>query len=157
VAKIGTWKPLHLISNVSASKSLVFKPVGLAAAKGIVSNTYIKDPESSQYTNDAAMKQYKAQLKKYAPRLDPNEPFNVYGWAVAETMVRTLQQAGKDLTRDDVMKAARSLDLNIGLLLPGIKIKTSETDGYPIQSVAIQKFDGQNWKVLGGIFNSQEQ
>jgi branched-chain amino acid transport system substrate-binding protein len=156
VAKIG-WKPLHLISNVSASKNLVFKPVGLAAAKGIVSNTYIKDPESSQYANDAAMKSYKAGLKKYAPHLDPNEPFNVYGWAVAETMVKTLQNAGKDLTRDGVMKAARSLDTPLGLLLPGIKLKTSSTDGYPIQSVQVQRFDGQNWKILGGVFNSQEQ
>ena len=90
------WKPLHLLSNVSASKNLVFKPVGLAAAKGIVSNTYLKDPESPQYANDAAMKDYKAQLKKFAPRLNPDEPFNVYGWAAAETMVKTLQKAGKD-------------------------------------------------------------
>ena len=157
VAKIGKWKPLHLISNVSASKSLVFKPVGLAAAKGIVSNTYIKDPESPQYANDAAMRDYKAQLKKYAPRLNPDEPFNVYGWAVAQTMVDTLKKAGKDLTRDNVMKAARSLDENIGLLLPGVKLKTSDSDGFPIQSVQIQKFDGQNWKTAGDLFTQAEQ
>jgi branched-chain amino acid transport system substrate-binding protein len=151
VAKIGKWKPMHLISNVSASKSLVFKPVGLAAAKGIVSNTYIKDPDGSQWANDAAMKDYKAQLKKYAPRLNPDEPFNVYGWAVAETMVKTLQKAGKDLTRENVMEAARSLDENVGLLLPGVKVKTSESDGFPIQSVQIQRFDGQDWKTVGDI------
>jgi branched-chain amino acid transport system substrate-binding protein len=157
VAKIGSWKPLHMISNVSASKNLVFKPVGLAAAKGIVSNTYVKDPESSQFATDAAMKSYKSQLKKYAPRLNPDEPFNVYGWAVAETMVKTLQQAGKDLTRDNVMKAARNLDTSVGLLLPQVKLKTSASDGYPLQSVQVQRFDGQNWKVLGGVFNSTEQ
>jgi branched-chain amino acid transport system substrate-binding protein len=157
VAKIGKWKPLHLISNVSASKSLVFKPVGLASAKGIVSNTYIKDPESPQYASDAAMKDYKAQLKKYAPRLNPDEPFNVYGWAVAETMVDTLKKAGKDLTRDNVMKAARSLDTNVGLLLPGVKVKTSDSDGFPIQSVQIQRFDGQTWKTVGDLDTDAEQ
>ena len=156
VAKIGKWKPLHMISNVSASKSLVFKPVGLAAAKGIVSNTYIKDPESPQYTSDAAMRDYKAQLKKYAPRLNPDEPFNVYGWAVAQTMVDTLKKAGKDLSRDNVMKAARSLDENIGLLLPGVKLKTSDSDGFPLQSVQIQRFDGQNWKTVGDVFTQGE-
>jgi len=151
VAKIGKWQPLHLISNVSASKSLVFKPVGLAAAKGIVSNTYIKDPDGAQWASDAAMKDYKAQLKKYAPRLNPDEPFNAYGWAVAETMVKTLEKAGKDITRENVMDAARSLDEQIGLLLPGVKLKTSDSDGFPIESVQIQRFDGQNWKTAGDL------
>ena len=40
------WKPLHFMSNVSASKTLVFKPVGLTPAKGIISANYTKDPES---------------------------------------------------------------------------------------------------------------
>ena len=43
------------------------------------------------------------------------------------------------------------------LQLPGIKLKTSASDGFPIQSVQVQRFDGQNWKVLGGLFNSTEQ
>jgi hypothetical protein len=55
------------------------------------------------------------------------------------------------------MKAARSLDTPLGLLLPGIKLKTSSTDGYPLQSVQVERFDGQNWKILGGLFNSSEQ
>jgi len=155
VAKVG-WKPLFLLGNVAASKGLVFKPVGLEAAKGIISNTYLKDPESSQYTNDAGMKEYKAQLKKFAPRLNPDEPFNVYGWAVAETMTKALEQAGKDLTREKLMDAVRNMDQEISLLLPGIRIKTSKDDGYPIQSVQIERFDGQDWKVLGGIFDSNE-
>jgi branched-chain amino acid transport system substrate-binding protein len=156
VAKIGKWKPLHLISNVSASKSLVFKPVGLAAAKGIISNTYLKDPESSEFANDAAMKEYKAQLKKYAPRLNPDEPFNVYGWSVAQTMVKTLEKAGKDLTRENVTDAARNLDEELDLLLPGVKVKTSESDGYPIESVQIERFDGKNWKPIGDVFTESE-
>ena len=155
LTKVG-WKPLFLLGNVAASKGLVFKPVGLESAKGSISNTYLKDPESAQYTNDAGMKEYKANLKKYAPRLNPDEPFNVYGWAVAETMTKALEQAGKDLTREKLMDAVRNMDQEISLLLPGIRIKTSKDDGYPIQSVQIERFDGKDWKVQGGIFDSNE-
>jgi branched-chain amino acid transport system substrate-binding protein len=149
------WKPLHIVSNVSSSKSLVFKPVGLATAKGIVSNAYLKDPDGEQYADDPAMQEYKKLLKQFGPRLDPNEPFNVYGWSVAETMVKTLEKAGKDLTRENVMEAARSLDIELELAIDGIKVQTGDGDGYPIQSIALQRFDGANWEVLGEPVESE--
>jgi len=150
------WKPLHILGNVAASKSLVFKPVGLKAAKGIISNTYLKNPEGPEWANDAGMKEYREQLKKYAPRLNPDEPFNVYGWSVAETLVKTLEKAGDDLTRESVMEAARNLDVELSLALPGIKVKTSDADGYPIESVQIERFDGENWKNVGEVFTEAE-
>jgi branched-chain amino acid transport system substrate-binding protein len=155
VAKSG-WKPLHILNNVASSKTLVLEPVGFEAAQGIVSTAYLKDPEDPQWTDDAAMKEYKAQLKKFAPKLDPNEPFNVFGWAAADTMVKALEQAGDDLTRDKLMDAVRDQNEQIGLLLPGIQIKTGPDDGYPIQSMQIMRFQGENWKLEGEVNNSAE-
>ena len=77
------WKPLHILNNVGASKTLVLTPAGLDNAKGIVSTAYFKDPEDPQWADDPAMKEYKAELKKYAPRANPDDPFNVYGWGAA--------------------------------------------------------------------------
>src|SRR5215208_5396237 len=85
------WKPLHILNNVGASKTLVLTPAGLDNSKGIVSTAYFKDPEDPQWQNDAAMKEYKAGLKKYSPRSNANDPFNVYGWGVAATMVEALK------------------------------------------------------------------
>src|SRR5215217_9570026 len=56
------WRPLHILNNVAASKTLVLKPVGFEAAQGIVSTTYFKDPEDPQWDDDPAMKEYKTQL-----------------------------------------------------------------------------------------------
>jgi branched-chain amino acid transport system substrate-binding protein len=151
------WKPTFLLSNVSASKGLVFKAVGLKAAKGIISDTYLMDPGSPQFDNDPAMQNYKANLKKFAPRLDPDEPFNVYGWVAGETMANALKQAGRNLTRDSLMKAVRNLDTSLPLLLPGVKEKTSPTDGYLMQTVQIERFDGQNWKTIGGLVSNEDQ
>ena len=151
------WKPTFMLSNVSASKGLVFKAVGVKKAKGIISDTYLMDPESPQFADDPAMKDYKANLKRFAPRLDPDEPFNVYGWVAGETMAHALEKAGKDLTRDGLMKAIRSMDTTLPLLLPGVREKTSSTDGYLMQTVQIERFDGQNWKTTGGLVGSEQQ
>jgi branched-chain amino acid transport system substrate-binding protein len=156
VAKLG-WKPLHILNNVAASKTLVLKPVGYPAAQGIVSMTYFKDPADPQWANDPAMKEYKTQLKKFAPRLDPEEPFNAYGWAAAATMVKALQEMGDEPDRDKLMDAVRNMDADIGLLLPGVRIKTGDGDGYPIQSVQMMRFKDQNWQLLGHVIDSSEQ
>jgi branched-chain amino acid transport system substrate-binding protein len=151
------WRPLHILNNVASSKALVLKPVGFDAAQGIVSTAYLKDPEDKQWASDAAMKEYKDNLQKFAPKLDVNEPFNVYGWAAAETMVKALEQAGDKPDRKKLMDAVRNMDENVGMLLPGIKIKTGEGDGYPMQSMQIMRFKGENWKLEGEVFSGNEQ
>jgi len=148
------WKPLKMMSNVSASKALVFEPVGLKPAIGVLAPNYVKDPGSDEWADDAAMKDYKAQLKKYAPRLSADEPFNVYGWSTAHTMVETLKKMGDDLTREKLMETVRDLDLEVPLLLPGIKVKTGEGDGYPIQQVQIQRFNGDHWVQAGDVYDA---
>jgi branched-chain amino acid transport system substrate-binding protein len=151
------WRPLHILNNVSASKTLVIKPVGFEAAQGIVSSTYFKDPEDPQWADDPAMKEYKTQLKKFNPKLNPNEPFNAYGWAAAATMVKALEQAGADLDRDKLLEAVRNMDTEIGLLLPGIRIKTGPDDGYPIQSNQIMRFKDENWQLEGEVIDAGEK
>jgi branched-chain amino acid transport system substrate-binding protein len=148
------WEPLHILNNVGASKSLVLEPAGLENAEGIVSTTYFKDPEDPQWNDDPAMQEYKENLRKYSPKANPNEPYNVYGWAVAQTMVETLK-AMEEPTRESFMEAARNLDIEIPILLPGIRVKTGEGDGYPIQAMQIMRFDGENWKLEGEVISNE--
>ena len=151
------WKPLHILNNVGASKTLVLTPVGLENAKGIVSATYFKDPDSPDWTDDEAMKEYKAGMKKFAPRADPNESFCAYGWAAAGTMVEALKNM-KEPTRDSLMESIRSIDTEIPLLLPGINVKMDgESDGYPIEAMQIMEFDGENWKLQGDVIEASAE
>jgi branched-chain amino acid transport system substrate-binding protein len=54
------------------------------------------------------------------------------------------------------MKQAASLrDLEIPMLLPGIKINTSPTDFYPIQSVRLQRFKGETWELFGDVISNE--
>jgi branched-chain amino acid transport system substrate-binding protein len=148
------WEPLHILNNVGASKTLVLTPAGLDNAKGIVSTAYFKDPEDPQWASDEAMQEYKTALRKYKPRANPNEPFYVYGWAAASTMAEALKQM-KQPTRQALMDAVRGLNVDIPILLPGNRVQTGAGDGYPIEAMQIERFDGQNWKVLGDVVEAK--
>ena len=150
--KLG-WKVLHIINNVSASKLLVLEPAGLDASQGLISTTYFKDPAGPERADDPAMKDYKSAIRKYS-RLNPEDPFGVYGWGAAATLVEALKNM-KEPTREALMDAVRNMELKVPILLPGIEVKTSGTkDAYPIEAMQIQRFEGENWKLEGDVIQA---
>ncbi len=152
-AKLG-WKVLHILNNVSASKALVLAPVGFENAQGIVSTSWLKDPESAEWASDPDVTEYKAALKEYEPKVDPNDPFAAYGWIAASTMVEALKGM-EEPTRDALMESVRNMDLEIPLLLPGVKVQTDGTeDGYPVEAMQIVRFEGENWKYEGEVIQA---
>jgi branched-chain amino acid transport system substrate-binding protein len=150
-AEIG-WKPTHYLNQVSASVGAVLTPAGLSNSVGVISTQYFKDPTDPQWINDPAMNEWREFMKKYFPTGDLNDAFNVYGPLVAQTLVQVLKQAGNDLTRANVMKQAASLDITLPLLLPGVNIKTSTDDFYPIEREQLVRFDGKAWVRFGKIY-----
>ncbi|MDP9189224.1 MAG: ABC transporter substrate-binding protein, partial [Actinomycetota bacterium] len=150
------WKPLHILNNVGASKTLVLTPVGLENGKGIISTQYFKDPEDPQWADDAAMKEYRSALKQYSPKSNPDDPFNMYGWTVAATMTKAIEGM-KEPTRESLMESARNLDIDQGTMLPNNKIQTTPDDGYPIEAMQIMEFDGKNWKLQGDLIEAKAQ
>jgi len=63
-----------------------------------------------------------------------------------------LDQCGDDLARTNAMRQAESLrDLELDVLLPGIKVNTSPTNHYPIQQTRMHMFDGVRWQGFGPI------
>src|ERR1700709_1071265 len=98
------WKPLHIVSNVSASVGSVIKPAGFENAQGILSAAYAKDGADSQWDNDPGMKKFYAFLEKYYPEANKLDGSVVFGYGAAQTMVKVLQMCGNDLTRENVMK-----------------------------------------------------
>ena len=153
-AEIG-WQPVHLLNNVSQSVGSVLQPAGLENAKGIYSSYYLKDQNDPQWKDDAAMKDWRAFMDKYFPDGDKTSSFTVYGYAVAQTLAQVLKQCGDELTRENVMRQAANLNLDIGVLLPGIKISTSPTDFYPIEQMQMQRFNGERWESIGGVMSGE--
>jgi branched-chain amino acid transport system substrate-binding protein len=157
VAEI-SWKPLHVVNNVSASIGGVLKPAGFESAQGIVSAAYLKDATDAQWKNDADMKAWNAFIDKYIPDGDKSDSSYIYGYSVTRTMVQVLRQCGDNLTRENVMRQAASLrNFEPGLLLPGISINTSATNFAPIEQLQLMKFAGQTWHLFGHVMSGQAE
>ena len=154
VTEIG-WKPLHFLNNVSASIGSVMKPAGFENSQGIISSAYLKDTSDPQWKNDAGMKDFDEFLTRYFPegnRIDLNL---MYGYTVAQGLVYVLKNCGDDLTRENIMKQAASIkDLQLGGLLPGIKVNTSATDFAPISQLQLMRFKGEAWERFGDVISS---
>ncbi|MFN5715725.1 MAG: ABC transporter substrate-binding protein, partial [Bradyrhizobium sp.] len=152
-AELG-WKPLQIITNVSASVGSVMQPAGFDNAQGVLSAAYAKDGADPQWANDPNMKKWAEFLDKYMPGADKTDGGYVYGYGAAQTLAKVLEMCGDDLTRANVMKQAASLkDFTPDTLLPGVKINTSATDFAPIAQLQMQRFKGQKWELFGEIIS----
>jgi branched-chain amino acid transport system substrate-binding protein len=103
------------------------------------------------------MKDYLAFMKQYMPEANPSETFHVFGYATAQTFVHVLENCGADVTRENLMKQATSIkDLELSIMLPGIKFNTSPTRYTPMSQEQLMRFDGLNWKPIGEVIDAEK-
>jgi branched-chain amino acid transport system substrate-binding protein len=153
-AEIG-WKPLHFLNSVSSSIGSVMKPAGFENSQEIISSNYLKDTSDPEWKNDPGMKAFDEFLVKYFPEGNRIDSFVMYGYTVAQGLVHVLKASGDNLTRENVMKQAASIkNLEIGSLLPGIKVNTSATDFAPISAVQLHRFKGEAWERFGDVIDA---
>jgi branched-chain amino acid transport system substrate-binding protein len=146
------WKPVHILNSVSNSVGGVLKQAGFDNSKGILSTFYLKDPTDPTWKDDAGLKEWVAFMDKYYPDGDKTSVFPVYAYTVAQGLVSVLKRCGDDLTRANIMKQAASIkDLELPMLLPGIKANTSPTDFFPLKQQQMGRFDGKSWELFGPI------
>jgi branched-chain amino acid transport system substrate-binding protein len=148
------WKPLHLLNNVSSSIGSVMKPAGFENSQNIISSSYLKDTSDPQWKDDAGMKAFDEFLAKYFPEGNRVDANLMYGYTVAQGLVHVLKACGDNLTRENIMKQAASINgLELGGLLPGIKVQTSASDFAPISQLQLEKFKGEKWDLFGEIIS----
>jgi ABC-type branched-subunit amino acid transport system substrate-binding protein len=146
------WKPLHLIAFPASSIGAVLRPAGLEKAVGLISSAVAKDPSDPQWRDDPAVRDYLAWAKRWYPEGDPMDWLNVLGYSSAQLMVHVLEQCGDDLTRENVMRRATDIkDLQLPMMLPGIKVNTSPNDYLPVEQEQLMRFDGERWIRFGDL------
>jgi len=146
------WTPVRYMTDVSQSIASVMKPAGLDKSKGVITAVYGKDPTDARWKDDPGFKEYAAFIEKYMTPHELIDAFAVYGFGLGATMVQVLKQCGADLSRASVMKQAANLkDLELPMLLPGIKINTSPDNFSPIRQEALASFNGASWEQFGEV------
>ena len=155
IAEIG-WKPVHFLNNVATTVGGVMQPAGFENSQGIISADYIKDADDPEWASDPGMKDWHAWMAKYNPQGNLHDRYNVLGYTVSMLLVQVLKQCGDELTRENVMRQAANLhDIELPLLLPGIKVNTSPSDYHPLQQEQMQRFEGQRWVRFGPVLSAE--
>jgi len=148
------WHPQEFVSSVGSSIAGAIRPAGFEAAKGIISAAYQKDPADPQWKDDPAMKAWNLWMDKYNPRVDRSDYYAPYGYNIGFAVVQLLKQCGDDLTRENIMKQASHLDMELPLLLPGIRLKTTPSDLRPIKQMRLVRFNGERYVLFSDVIES---
>jgi branched-chain amino acid transport system substrate-binding protein len=155
VAELG-WKPVHILNNVAGSIGSVLRPAGFENSKGILSTAYLKDPTDAAMANDPGVKEWVAFMDRYYPDGDKTNSSNVSGYATARLLAHVLKQCGDNLTRENVMREAANLkNVDVGMLLAGIKVNTSPSDYFPLEELQMRRFNGEGWESFGPIMSGE--
>lgn len=151
-AQLG-WDSVMFLPTFGTSPAIL-KPAGLDKSKGAIAGVFLKDPADPRWAKGPAVTEYRRIVEKYgADGADPKSLQVAFGFAQAELLVKALD-AMPEPDPESLMDAVRSMDrVELSMLSPGITVSTSETDGYPLESLAVQQFDGSKWDVTGDIFD----
>jgi ABC-type branched-subunit amino acid transport system substrate-binding protein len=149
------WEPtiyLNSVSNPVLYMKLA-KAAG-AALKNITTTVYVKDPTDPQWANDAGIKLYKDVIGSCST-CKVDDGFNVVGMAQAYAMVGVFKQAGSNLTRTNVLNIASSnfSQSDNPFVLPGVVIKTTSSDHFPIMQMQVETWNGSNYTLQGNLVN----
>jgi branched-chain amino acid transport system substrate-binding protein len=155
VSRVG-WKPQIFVNDVSAASSLMVA-VPQKAANGAISIVFGKDPAAPVWARDKGIKLFRQILRQYGSNIssrDLSDGYYVAGMAAAYTMVDTLKKAGKNLTRDSVMRAATHLsERGNPFLLPGIVVRTTPSFRFPVTQVKLQRWSARAWHPFGKLLS----
>ncbi len=149
------WKPLHVLAYPAASIPATFRPAGMDASVGIVTAEFVKQPGDPAWADDPEMLAFLGFMKKYAPDLDPNDKYSVFGYYHAAAVIKVLGLCGDNLTRENVLYQMTHLDaMTVPMLLPGITMTTTPDNYAAIRQMQLQSFDGTGWVKIGGIIGT---
>jgi branched-chain amino acid transport system substrate-binding protein len=148
------WNAVRYLFYGSQSLFSTLKPAGLDKSKGLISAFYLKDVNDPRWKDDPGIQSWKTFTDKYMSPTEFADSNAGEGFAAAGTMVQVLKQCGDDLSRDNIMKQAANLkDIELPLLLPGIKVNTSPTNYSPIRQMQLATFNGESWELFGELLS----
>jgi ABC-type branched-subunit amino acid transport system substrate-binding protein len=157
VNKLG-WKPRIIVNTVAAATNTM-KISAASSGKvsvGTISLNFLKDPSDPAFARDPGARLYRRIMSRYCRGCDQSDVYNVYAMASAYTLVDALKRAGKTPSRAGLMRAVTSLNLrNNPFVLPGVSVRTTARDRFPIKQGRLQRWTGTRWVQYGPILNAR--
>ena len=91
---------------------------------------------------------------KYVPEADLHDTNYVNSYNSAMALEHVLKACGDDLSTENILRQAYAIkDLELPMLLPGVKVNTSPDNFYPIRQMQLASFNGESWEQFGDILS----
>ena len=94
-------------------------------------------------------------MAKYNPRGRTSDGLNFYGFAKAHSFVQAMYKAGKNPTRESLMRAMLSFNETSPYALPGVRLKSSATDHFIISQQQMMRFNNGSWALTGQLVDGR--
>ncbi len=147
------WHPTRVLFSGCTNEKSVIEPAGLEASKGLLSLAALKTV-SDETKGEPVVQDYLKFMNEYYPKGVPEDFYNIYGYMVAHAIGEVISRAGNSLTRENIMKQAASMkDVELPMLMPGVRMNTGPADFATIQEAYMAQFDGKRWKLIGELLH----
>jgi ABC-type branched-subunit amino acid transport system substrate-binding protein len=142
-----SWRPQLYMTQPTASISQVLTPAGLERSKGAICFNFVKDPSDPVWANDRGVQEFNATMDKHGQGL-PRDTLTALGAYLGSCVVQLVRQCGNDLSRENLLRQTMALDLEVPMLLPGLRVKTGPQNRHPLRELRPMQFDGTRWALL---------
>src|SRR5258708_20012059 len=114
---------------------------GSGAGPGFPPPAYGKAPDDPAWKDDAGVKRWREFMTKYVPESDQHDTNYVNAYNSAMVLEAVLKACGDDLSTENILKTAYPIkDLELPMLLPGIKVNTTPTPHLPVHQTPFIHF-----------------
>jgi ABC-type branched-subunit amino acid transport system substrate-binding protein len=149
------WDALRIVCSPASSIEGVLRPAGIEISKGVLTSQILKDPDDAEFAAAPDVKDYLAFMAKWAPQENPRDSTAIASFVASQATEYVLNKAGDELTRENVLKQATTLDnVKLKMLLPGVALKNSPQGYTAFRQYVLSRFDGTSWKPFGPVYSA---
>jgi ABC-type branched-subunit amino acid transport system substrate-binding protein len=149
------WHPLFFVGQPGSAIESVIRPAGVEKAIGLITAQLLKDPGDPAFANDPEVVEYNQFMATWAPSDNAKDTGAIAAYVTAQGVALVLQRCGEELTRENVLKQATTLDqVRLKMLLPGMTLSNSPDDYVAFRQYQLARFDGQGWVLMGGLITA---
>ena len=118
----------------------------------------MKDPTDKQWDQSEDMKGFRSFVAKYMPGIDVSDSNYSFGYTQGVLLEQLIRQCGDDLSRENIIKQAKNFrNLKLPLVLPGIKVSTSDKVNMDFTQMRLQRWTGTRWNLFSGVLDASTE
>jgi ABC-type branched-subunit amino acid transport system substrate-binding protein len=149
------WRPLFFVGQPGSAIESVIRPAGVEKAVGLITSQLLKDPGDPAFAHDSEVVEYNGFMATWAPGVNAKDTNAIAGYVTAQGIELVLRRCGDELTRENVLKQATTLDhTRLKMLLPGMTLSNSPDDYVAFRQYQLARFDAQGWVLMGDLIEA---